>query len=49
MNMSNPAKPFEITSLELMGEIRDVSLAAKFKKVLVALGSLGVVQLEFGF
>lgn len=49
MNLSNPAKPFEITSLELMGEIRDVSLAAKFKKVLVALGSLGVVQLEFGF
>lgn len=49
MNLSNPAKPFEITSVELMGEIRDVSLAAKFKKVLVALGSLGVVQLEFGF
>ncbi len=49
MNLSNPARPFEITSRELSGEIRDVALANKFKDVFVALGSLGVAQLEFGF
>lgn len=49
LNLSNPARPFEIISSPVSGEIRAISLANKFKDIFVALGSDGIAKLEFGF
>ncbi|MDX1385963.1 MAG: hypothetical protein R3257_00125, partial [bacterium] len=49
LNLSNPARPFEIITTKVGGEIRGISLANKFRDIFVALGSGGVAKLEFGF